>query len=429
MGWKDYFLAYVSRIESNTHERVVAIDDGMLFDGNTFYHPMTPCQKIFYSNVNEIDFSLVKKEIIKDCEFLIKILICKRCSPNGYGDRDLLVNSLNYIRSISNEKYNNSLILLTKANLWSDLLYLISDLDKEDRTIELVANLFANKLNEDIKLINSSTCCKSAPTENKKYDKKFNLATKICNKMNITHKNYRNILTKLRKRVNEDSQIRINSLSFVSNYQKINDIDIEYENIFNKLTNSYKENSFLNNSYLLVDSDIINISSISQRIIILMSILYSKSELPQKLLLHQSVIDESKKSFKHYLNKCEDLLCFNNLSINMILSCINKSSSNYLLISDKEPSNNNILFDFKNNSNVVYWQINESCIPHDEINLKRIKHENSNFNIKEMTLIENGLNLIVLSGSPLVIINILFNCDNYNSKNIIEKMMSLYLDD
>jgi hypothetical protein len=117
------------------------------------------------------------------------------------------------------------------------------------------------------------------------------------------------------------------------------------------------------------------------------------------------------------------------LSINMILSCINKSSSNYLLISDKEPSNNNILFDFKNNSNVVYWQINESCIPHDEINLKRIKHENSNFNIKEMTLIENGLNLIVLSGSPLVIINILFNCDNYNSKNIIEKMMSLYLDD
>ena len=420
MGWKDYFLAYVSRIESNTHERVVAIDDGMLFDGNTFYHPMTPCQKIFYSNVNEIDFSLVKKEIIKDCEFLIKILICKRCSPNGYGDRDLLVNSLNYIRSISNEKYNNSLILLTKANLWSDLLYLISDLDKEDKTIELVANLFANKLKEDIKLINPSNCCRSAPTENKKYDKKFNLATKICNKMNITHKNYRNILTKLRKRVNEDSQIRINSLSFVSNYQKINDIDIEYENIFNKLTNSYKENSFLNNSYLLVDSDIINISSISQRIIILMSILYSKSELPQKLLLHQSVIDESKKSFKHYLNKCEDLLCFNNLSINMILSCINKSSSNYLLISDKEPSNNNILFDFKNNSNVVYWQINESCIPHDEINLKRIKHENSNFNIKEMTLIENGLNLIVLSGSPLVIINILFNCDNPNAQLMSE---------
>ena len=65
MGWKDYFLAYVSRKESNTHERVVAIDDSMLFDGNTFYHPMTPSQIIFYSKVNELDFNLIKKET--DC--------------------------------------------------------------------------------------------------------------------------------------------------------------------------------------------------------------------------------------------------------------------------------------------------------------------------------------------------------------------------
>ena len=40
---------------------------------------------------------------------------------------------------------------------------------------------------EDIKLINPSNCCKSAPTENKKYDKKFNLATKICNNMTINN--------------------------------------------------------------------------------------------------------------------------------------------------------------------------------------------------------------------------------------------------
>ena len=428
MGWKDYFLAYVSRIESNTHERVVAIDDGMLFDGNTFYHPMTPCQKIFYSNVNEIDFSLVKKEIIKDCEFLIKILICKRCSPNGYGDRDLLVNSLNYIRSISNEKYNNSLILLTKANLWSDLLYLISDLDKEDRTIELVANLFANKLNEDIKLINSSTCCKSAPTENKKYDKKFNLATKICNKMNITHKKYRNILTKLRKRVDENSLVpRVNPLSFVSTYQKMDYATIEYENIFNKFVESFKENSFLSNSYLIIDSDIINISSITQRIFILMSILYSKSNLSQKFLQNK-LLDESTTSFKNFLNKCNEMPSFDYFNIDSILENTNKSSSsNYLLISDKEPLKNEILFKLDNNSTLIYWHINESCVPHDEINLKRIKYENSNFYIKEITLIDNGLNLKILSGSPLKVIDVLFNCEEYNTQSIIDKMVSLYI--
>lgn len=425
MGWKDYFLAYVSRKESNAHERVVAIDDSMLFDGDTFYHPMTPSQRIFYSKVNEIDFSLIKKEIVKDYKLVVKILICKRCSPNGYGDRDLLINSLRYIRNISINKYNNSLDLLTKANLWSDLLYLISNLDKEDETIELVSNLFANKLKEDIKLINPSNCCKSAPTENKKYDKKFNLATKICNKMNITHKNYRNILTKLRKRVDEDSQITVNLLSFVSNYQKRENIDIKYENIFNKFIESFKENSFLSNSYLIIDNNIINLSSITKRIFILMSILYSKSELSQKLLLPNNIVNESNISFKKYLDKCDNILNFNSFDINSIIDNKNKSS-NYLFISDKEPLKNETLLKLKNNSTIIYWHINESCIPHDEIDLKRIKYENSDFNVKEITLI-TGLNLVILSGSPLKIIDVLFNCEDYKTQSIIDKMISLYI--
>ena len=426
MGWRDYFLAYVSEKESNAHDRVVAIDDSMLFDGNTFYHPMTPCQKIFYSTINEDDFSLIKKEIIKNTELIVKILICKRCSPNGYGDKDLLINSLKYIRTISIKEYNNSLNLLTRANLWSDLLYLISDLDKEDKTIDLVAELFANKLKEDINSKNPSICCKSSPTENKKYDKKFNLATKICNKMNITHKNYRNILTKLRKQVDKSIlNTRINPISFISIYQKTNDINFEYEAIFNEIINSFKENSFLNNSYLLIDSDIINISSITQRIIILMSILYSKSELPQKLLLPNNIINKSNISFKNYLDKCDNIN-FNSFDINSIIDSKNKSS-NYLLISDKEPFKNKILTNLNNNSNVIYWHINESCIPHDEINLKRIKYENSNFCVKEITLVDNCLNLIILSGSPLKIIDVLFNCEDYKTQSIIDKMISLYI--
>ena len=103
------------------------------------------------------------------------------------------------------------------------------------------------------------------------------------------------------------------------------------------------------------------------------------------------------------------------------------SSSNYLLISDKEPLKNEILFKLDNNSTLIYWHINESCVPHDEINLKRIKYENSNFYIKEITLIDNGLNLKILSGSPLKVIDVLFNCEEYNTQSIIDKMVSLYI--
>ncbi len=156
-----------------------------------------------------------------------------------------------------------------------------------------------------------------------------------------------------------------------------------------------------------------------------MSILYSKSELPQKLLLPNNIINKSNISFKNYLDKCDNIN-FNSFDINSIIDSKNKSS-NYLLISDKEPFKNKILTNLNNNSNVIYWHINESCIPHDEINLKRIKYENSNFCVKEITLVDNCLNLIILSGSPLKIIDVLFNCEDYKTQSIIDKMISLYI--
>ena len=158
-----------------------------------------------------------------------------------------------------------------------------------------------------------------------------------------------------------------------------------------------------------------------------MSILYSKSNLSQKFLQNK-LLDESTTSFKNFLNKCNEMPSFDYFNIDSILENTNKSSSsNYLLISDKEPLKNEILFKLDNNSTLIYWHINESCVPHDEINLKRIKYENSNFYIKEITLIDNGLNLKILSGSPLKVIDVLFNCEEYNTQSIIDKMVSLYI--
>ena len=62
-------------------------------------------------------------------------------------------------------------------------------------------------------------------------------------------KNYRNILTKLKKNTNKND-FNLNSLSMVSKYQKMDSIDISYKEL-------YKNNDFLLNSYLIID-EIIN---------------------------------------------------------------------------------------------------------------------------------------------------------------------------
>ena len=121
MGWSSFFSAKSASKDYDILEKVVAIDDEMTFDGNTYSYPINSLQNIFFSELGQTNFDLVKKEIDENFTDIIKILICKRKFPNGYGDMDLLLNSVRYIRTKSFDEYKQTLNMLAKNNLWKDL--------------------------------------------------------------------------------------------------------------------------------------------------------------------------------------------------------------------------------------------------------------------------------------------------------------------
>ena len=217
----------------------------------------------------------------------------------------------------------------------------------------------------------NSLCSKVSPTENKKYDKKFDLAKKIA-KMNISMKNYRNILTKLKKNTNKND-FNLNSLSMVSKYQKMDSIDISFEEKYKELISLYKNNDFLLNSYLIIDDEIINTSSILQKVIILLCSLYSHSNINQNLVYNQSIF-KNNNTLKKILEICYNNISFSTNNLDKLAKNFNNNNiDKYLIVSNKSIKENLILKEIPNNSSILYWFVDDSFIPSYEISIDRIK--------------------------------------------------------
>ena len=93
---------------------------------------------------------MLKEELLKDSQKIINLLICKRLLPNGYGDKELLLETAKILKDESFDTFKIFLISLSKANLWSDLLYVIDKLDTDEESISFVADIFANQLTIDL---------------------------------------------------------------------------------------------------------------------------------------------------------------------------------------------------------------------------------------------------------------------------------------
>ena len=158
-----------------------------------------------------------------------------------------------------------------------------------------------------------------------------------------------------------------------------------------------------------------------------MSILYSKSNANSDIVTNSDLIQ---KNLHINLIENKDLFRNNNLQNNEVFKIYNESNyNNILIITDKELTKNNFLYNLKNESNILYWKIGKECIDKNEINLENIKNANSKLEIKEIFIPENKSNLFMFSGNPSVILNILINCENYEAQNIIDNMISMYIVD
>ena len=178
---------------------------------------------------------------------------------------------------------------------------------------------------------------------------------------------------------------------------------------------------------MIIDDEIINTSSILQKVIILLCSLYSHSNINQNLVYNQSIF-KNNNTLKKILEICYNNISFSTNNLDKLAKNFNNNNiDKYLIVSNKSIKENLILKEIPNNSSILYWFVDDSFIPSYEISIDRIKKSNATINIKEMTTIEKGLNINIFSGCPSVIFDILVKCKNYKTQYIIDKMISLYI--
>ena len=95
---------------------------------------------------------------------------------------------LQYLFENQHEKFRKVVHLIPEYGRWDDLLSFFPKAD-------YILSLFCEKLKEDKQLMLEgkpiSLCAKWAPSEGDSDDKKYGLVNLICNKMNISKREYR----------------------------------------------------------------------------------------------------------------------------------------------------------------------------------------------------------------------------------------------
>ncbi len=165
-------------------------------------------------------------------ETILQILMNLRDIRKGKGEKIIPITIMVLLKhSLPSNQYESLLNLFLNYGSWKDLLriyeinirYCNKLKIKSNNNIEL--KLFANQLLKDNNLYESSLdktvaislCAKWAPTENTHFDKHPLFAAKQISKlMNMSIKDYRLILTKLRKHLNI-----LEMLMATNNYDKI----------------------------------------------------------------------------------------------------------------------------------------------------------------------------------------------------------------
>lgn len=206
-------------------------------------------------------FSLINRETAEDTVLklfvdaynedpvvALKIVFNSRDVHNGKGNR-LVSNICMLLLAIENRDVYLEIIrdYVVNYGYWKDLLTIIDVLNRASICVDYEVSLFADQLKIDNEKSNGtavetaiqtsiSLCAKWAPSEGLKYD---HIATMIMNKMGMTPRNYRKMLTKLRQKLNVLEQ----NMS-THHYDKINFEQVPsrammlYSKAFNRETNA-----------------------------------------------------------------------------------------------------------------------------------------------------------------------------------------------
>lgn len=182
-------------------------------------------------------------------KYSIKLLFFVRDKINGLGERRVFRVILKYLGNEHPNYIENNLALIPKYGRWDDL-YSLFDTKLEDNVIDL----FKNQLQIDVNSNNPSTLAKWLKSENTSSKESKRLANKTRRLLGYSPKEYRRLLSSLRKKIDivetnisrrDYSKINYNNLTKlnIKKYQKafLRNDKVSYEKF--KLQNN--KNAFI----------------------------------------------------------------------------------------------------------------------------------------------------------------------------------------
>lgn len=189
-------------------------------------------------NTEEL-YSMFKNALQENPDLALKILLHTRDFKNGKGEKKISHLLLYYIRLNNPNIYKYVLQNIIEVGYWKDVLHMC-DLVKNEN-IDTEVELFSQQLLLDYSSLSDeiTMCAKWAPSENSKYHL---VAKLIIEKMNVSPREYRKILTHLRSIIAKKHVILEQNLSQHNYNVDIGNIPFKsrelYKNSLKRFTNS-----------------------------------------------------------------------------------------------------------------------------------------------------------------------------------------------
>lgn len=191
--------AELINIDNELYEDLEDVIEENIFSDETSIELLNFFSKsVFIRNASKDEIiDIFKRAFEKSPKEAIKILFYIRDKEEGLGERRAFRAIINYLGSFNSDALRENLFLIPYYGRWDDLYSLFNTKLEED-----VVSIINDKLLEDIKSDNPSTLAKWLKSENTSSSQSRELGRKTRVLLKLTSKEYRKILSKLRKKLN-----------------------------------------------------------------------------------------------------------------------------------------------------------------------------------------------------------------------------------
>lgn len=176
-------------------------------NGEIAYSTTTDKNLDLFGTVNRDadDYTIAEKFVDafnENNEMSLKILLNFRDIRNGKGEKHISRVLMFLLKVVKPEVYEKMLPIFLEMGYWKDLLYLSEMSKKYGLSYNFEVEKFTDQLTTDKNTEKISLCAKWAPSERSYFDDSTKFVNKLTKKMKMNKKEYRLLISSLRKKLN-----------------------------------------------------------------------------------------------------------------------------------------------------------------------------------------------------------------------------------